>query len=176
MYRALQHQCSIYNLLMDDNQVPSHLALRQMAAEHIQSRQTEFAPFIVNADSCTSSEEQMSAYMEGVRGNEWGSQVELQALAEALGVHIQVCSWFNNFAKGCCVLLRLESKTRIYIAVCLVFSQVIEQKCLVGIHWLQAWYGKIYRRPSQAGLMVINCTGHCTDYPSQLRSKADVDT
>lgn len=100
MYRALQHQCSIYNLLMDDNRVPSHHALRQMAASHIQSRQNEFAPFITCADNCAGAEEQMSAYMAGIRGNEWGSQVELQALAEALGVHIQVCFCSPRYVRG----------------------------------------------------------------------------
>lgn len=91
MYRALEHQCRVLGLVLGDSQTLPHLLLREMAANYIESRQDEFSPFIINSDICSNEQSQMTAYIAGVRGNEWGSQVELQALAEALGVQIQVC-------------------------------------------------------------------------------------
>lgn len=93
MYRALGHQCQIHGVtgqVSSDDFKCAHHYLRKQAALEIQRQRSIFAPFIVDADNPMSEDEQVDAYVSGVLGTEWGSQIELQALAEVLQVHIQV--------------------------------------------------------------------------------------
>jgi OTU-like cysteine protease len=93
MYRALAHQCLLHKqsgLVDECAALTAHQVLRRKAAAHVQEHADAFAPFIVDTDDCATAEEQMQKHLDGILGLEWGTQVELQALAAALQVHIQV--------------------------------------------------------------------------------------
>ena len=96
MYRALAHQCNLHEqpqLVDGADTLSAHTVLRKKAAAHVKAHATEFEPFIVDTDKEQSADEQMQAFLLGVMGIEWGTQVELQALAAELCVHIQVRIW-----------------------------------------------------------------------------------
>lgn len=93
MYRALAHQCQLHRLpSMSDPCQPAalYLALRQEAAKYISGNATTFLPFIVDADSNRTPDDQLEDFCAGVEGEEWGSHVELHALSESLGAIVQV--------------------------------------------------------------------------------------
>lgn len=93
MYRALAHQCQEHHVpCMSGNQVSDFLALRQEAAKYISKNAATFLPFIVDANSTRTPDDQLKDFCTGVEGHEWGSHVELHAISEALSVGIQVCS------------------------------------------------------------------------------------
>jgi hypothetical protein len=93
MYRALAHQCEL-NMRLDlvdgCDALKAHHVLRRKAAAHVASHSDEFAPFVVDSEKPAPAAEQMEAFCEGILALEWGTQVELQALAAALQVPIQV--------------------------------------------------------------------------------------
>lgn len=93
MYRAVAHQCELHkqgSLIDNKDALTAYKILREKAAAHVEAHAAEFEPFIVDADREQSAQEQMQAFLQGVRGLEWGTQVELQALAAAMCTHIQV--------------------------------------------------------------------------------------
>lgn len=93
MYRALAHQCETKGAqaLIDGlSPLQAHSALREKAAAHIERHRAAFEPFVVNVDAPEGAEAQLAAFCAGVRGVEWGTQVELQALAAELRVYIEV--------------------------------------------------------------------------------------
>ena len=94
MYRALAHQCQLQGLSpLIDNAKPDtvgHAVLRSKAAQYMRASPDDFMPFIVD-DSGEDAAVQMQRYCDRVENtSEWGTQIELQALAAALKVHIQV--------------------------------------------------------------------------------------
>lgn len=93
MYRSLAHQCELRGLndLIDNKSaLDAHTVLRQKAAAYIAAHPDDFLPFILE-DSDVSPAEQLEKYCRVLTETAaWGSQVELQALAAALQVHIQV--------------------------------------------------------------------------------------
>ena len=93
MYRALAHQCHLneQSALVDgEDTLLAHNVLRQKAAAYVKAHSAEFEPFVVDTDKEESTEQQMQTFLDGILGVEWGTQVELQALAATLAVHIQV--------------------------------------------------------------------------------------
>lgn len=93
LYRALAHQClqSAQDALVDNcGAMTAYKVLRRKAADHIEAHRDDFVPFVVDTDSDESTEEQLRVYLDGIRGLEWGTQVEIQALAATLQVHIEV--------------------------------------------------------------------------------------
>lgn len=95
MYRALAHQCELHGLqeLVDnETSLTSHQVLRRKAAKHIREHPDEYMPFVMD-DSDVQPAEQLKKYCQDVESTAaWGTQVELQALAAALSVHVQVFS------------------------------------------------------------------------------------
>jgi hypothetical protein len=96
MYRALAHQCeqqgAVY-LIGNLSPLKAHSLLRRKAASYIEAHADVFAPFLVDGDRAEPAGEQITKLCEGIRGVEWGTQVELQALAAELQVFIEVCLW-----------------------------------------------------------------------------------
>jgi hypothetical protein len=93
LYRALAHQCQqqgALQLINSLNPLDAHGLLREKAAAHIEQHLDFFAPFLVDADRDEAASAQIKAICEGIRGVEWGTQVELQALAAELKVYIEV--------------------------------------------------------------------------------------
>lgn len=93
MYRSLAHQCELkdLNALIDNkSSLEAHIVLRQKAADHIAAHPDDFMPFILD-DSGVAPAEQLEKYCRNLKDTAtWGSQVELQALAAALRIQIQV--------------------------------------------------------------------------------------
>jgi OTU-like cysteine protease len=92
MYHALAHQCHLHGLsalVGGASPLAAHSVLRGKAAEHITAHAEAFEPFIVDADLPIAPAQQMAAFCDGVLAAEWGSHVELQALSQALQIHIQ---------------------------------------------------------------------------------------
>ena len=100
MYRALAHQCETQgaqDLIERVDPMQAHPLLREKAAAHIERHSGAYEPFVVDADVAEPAAAQMAAFCAGVRGVEWGTQVELQALAAELRVYIEV----RALRRGC---------------------------------------------------------------------------
>lgn len=72
-----------------------HMALRQLAANHMLAHPDEFAPFLTNADGDMLTPEEYKQYCARLCADSssavmWGGQPEIVALAAALGVRISV--------------------------------------------------------------------------------------
>jgi len=78
LYRAVDHQLRLF----DDSVVYGYQHLRDLAATYIEANLNEFLPYIDNDGDST--ETSMKAYCSGVRGSEWGGEVEIRALSQVL--------------------------------------------------------------------------------------------
>jgi len=94
------------------DQVPSHdyLSLKRLAAAHMRTHNEDFAPFLGMSTTAGSSQEYL-AYCDRVAdamSAEWGGQVEVLALAQALERSIVIHS-----AGAAEVVMGVESKAPI---------------------------------------------------------------
>ena len=92
MFRSLEDQLAFQSTesLGFDTKPFDHLGLRRLAASHIRKHADQFAPFIAEEGSEDAGVEGYCARLEETA--EWGGHVELQAIAEALEVVIEVYS------------------------------------------------------------------------------------
>eukprot|EP01135_Chromosphaera_perkinsii_P000585 Nk52_evm6s128 gene=Nk52_evmTU6s128 len=66
-------------------------SLRSLTAEYVRSHSNDFIPFLINDQGDMLTEEEFSKYCRDIEEtNCWGGQVEIQALASALGVRVLV--------------------------------------------------------------------------------------
>lgn len=94
LYRAIADQLRSLqlSLTLPDDVAPDQLdfkALRSLAAEHLRQHREEFAPFLGLEPHSADYEE----YCHKVQSHtlaEWGGQLEIRALCEALGVCVVV--------------------------------------------------------------------------------------
>lgn len=86
LYNAVAHQMKLSGQKFDVQ--PSSSDLRSAVAEHMIANASEFEPFIEGVDG---DGDKFISYCEELRSTAiWGGQVELRALAECLGVAIEV--------------------------------------------------------------------------------------
>lgn len=91
LYRSVEDQLSL-EAAGTGVAYPDYLALRGLAAQHMQDHAGDFLPFVEGCDG-EDAEERYAAYCNAVRSSsEWGGQLELQALAHSLQRCIRVTS------------------------------------------------------------------------------------
>ncbi|KAK3242933.1 hypothetical protein CYMTET_47404 [Cymbomonas tetramitiformis] len=91
LYRSVEDQLSLA-AAATGAAYPDYLALRGLAAQHMQDHAGDFLPFVEGCDG-EDAEERYAAYCGAVRSSsEWGGQLELQALAHSLQRCIRVTS------------------------------------------------------------------------------------
>ncbi|KAI0566588.1 OTU-like cysteine protease [Gracilaria domingensis] len=86
LYSAIAHQLETTNFL---SEIPASVeGLREATSNYLMEHKKEYAPFI---DEVGGDEEKLARYCEQIRNEPvWGGQVELRAMAEHLGVAIEV--------------------------------------------------------------------------------------
>jgi len=77
LYRAIEHQLR----LSSDSDAYGYQKLRNLAADYIEANKSEFLPYMDKESDSTSAWED---YCNGIRGSEWGGEVEIRALSHVL--------------------------------------------------------------------------------------------
>uniref|UniRef100_A0A0G4FGL1 OTU domain-containing protein n=1 Tax=Chromera velia CCMP2878 TaxID=1169474 RepID=A0A0G4FGL1_9ALVE len=90
LYRAFGHQLS----LSEGGKAESFEEMRRLCAEFILKHKDEFLPYL---DEESQTEEGLSEYCETIRSTtEWGGELEVRALSEALGRPVTIFSGKKN--------------------------------------------------------------------------------
>lgn len=90
LFRAVAHQLR----LRDPDTTLNHAALRRIAVEHVEANRTEYEPFVA-ADG-----QDFAGYCQKMKSTaEWGGQLEVRALSEALKTPVYVLSAHSAMLK-----------------------------------------------------------------------------
>eukprot|EP00123_Amoebidium_parasiticum_P020302 comp47032_c0_seq1/m.47590 comp47032_c0_seq1/g.47590 ORF comp47032_c0_seq1/g.47590 comp47032_c0_seq1/m.47590 type:complete len:328 (-) comp47032_c0_seq1:613-1596(-) len=90
LYAAMAHQLQ-YRSRLPLGKIEDVKSLRHIAASHIRRHRDEYLPYMVNDQGDMLSPDEFKTYCHKLETtNDWGGQLELRALAEALGEHIVV--------------------------------------------------------------------------------------
>ena len=98
MYHAIAHQLERHALQdrIKLTDVPPSLALRQLVANYIRQHPSDFEAFITMEESVS-----VEAYCDTIEhSQEWGGQIELSAMVQALQVRIEIISADTTLQMG----------------------------------------------------------------------------
>ncbi|CAK4235631.1 unnamed protein product [Aphanomyces euteiches] len=100
MYHAIADQLKRMDFLPHMS-MESHVYLRLRTAKYLRSHANDFLPFVeLNYESDVSNEDQFEEYCKRVEeSSDWGGQIELRALAQALEFPIEVHSATTDVIK-----------------------------------------------------------------------------